>query len=161
MIRTPLTPAAAAVGLSALAVVWAVTLGVAPVLAAHAHRPVPAVLAATVYSVGAVVCHQAPVRSFHLDGVRMPVCARCSGLYLGAAAGMLGWWPARRRPAGTRLLARPVRALAVVAVPTVVTWVAAVLGYWDPGNVARALAALPLGAVVGAVVTATVSGELS
>jgi uncharacterized membrane protein len=160
VIRLPPNPVTAAAGLTALAVVWAVALGTAPALATQADRPVPAVLAAGVYSVGAVVCHQAPVRSFHLDGVRVPVCARCTGLYLGAAAGMLGWWGARRSRIGRRLLASPVRVLAVVAVPTAVTWAAASLGFWDPGNVVRAVAALPLGAVAGSLVTATVSGEL-
>ncbi len=41
------------------------------------------------------VCHQDPVRSFWLFGGPVAVCARCLGIYLGAAAG--AWVSAPRR----------------------------------------------------------------
>ncbi len=28
-------------------------------------------------------CHQMPERSFHLNGVQFPLCARCTGVFLG------------------------------------------------------------------------------
>lgn len=34
-------------------------------------------------------CHQMPERSFMIAGVALPVCARCIGIYLGSAAGLL------------------------------------------------------------------------
>lgn len=34
-------------------------------------------------------CHQMPERSFMIVGVALPVCARCIGIYLGSAAGLL------------------------------------------------------------------------
>lgn len=37
----------------------------------------------------ALVCHQQPERSFFLFGGSLAVCARCLGIYLGAAAGLL------------------------------------------------------------------------
>ena len=38
------------------------------------------------------VCHQEPARSFWLAGAPVAVCARCLGIYLGAAAGAwMGW----------------------------------------------------------------------
>ena len=37
----------------------------------------------------ALVCHQQPARSFFLFGGTVAVCARCLGIYLGAAAGLL------------------------------------------------------------------------
>jgi uncharacterized membrane protein len=37
----------------------------------------------------ALVCHQQSVRSFFLFGGSVAVCARCLGIYLGAAAGLL------------------------------------------------------------------------
>ena len=40
-----------------------------------------------VYIAGALICHQRPERSFHVWGVQWPVCARCLGLYAGAAIG--------------------------------------------------------------------------
>lgn len=37
--------------------------------------------------VGYAVCHQIPERSFHLDGLPLPLCARCTGTFLGALLG--------------------------------------------------------------------------
>jgi uncharacterized membrane protein len=33
---------------------------------------------------GSAVCHQFPEHSYHIAGVPLPLCARCTGLYLGA-----------------------------------------------------------------------------
>jgi len=41
------------------------------------------------------VCHQDPARSFWLFGAPVAICARCLGLYLGAAAG--AWLRVPRR----------------------------------------------------------------
>ena len=41
------------------------------------------------------VCHQDPARSFWLFGAPVAVCARCLGIYLGAAVG--AWIPAPRQ----------------------------------------------------------------
>lgn len=56
-----------------------------------------------------LVCHQDPGRSFTINGVHLPVCARCTGAYLGFLAGwaMLGAAPRLRRM-------RPVSNLALV-----------------------------------------------
>jgi uncharacterized membrane protein len=35
------------------------------------------------------VCHQRPERSFWISGAPVMVCARCLGIYLGAAAGLM------------------------------------------------------------------------
>ncbi len=37
----------------------------------------------------ALVCHQRPDRSFWVFGARVAICARCLGIYLGAAMGFL------------------------------------------------------------------------
>jgi uncharacterized membrane protein len=37
--------------------------------------------------VGYAVCHRIPERSFVIGGVQLPLCARCTGTYLGALAG--------------------------------------------------------------------------
>ena len=52
-------------------------------------------------AVGYAVCHRIDVRSFHLGERQVPLCARCSGMYLGAVLG-LGFqaWQRPRR-AGT------------------------------------------------------------
>ena len=38
------------------------------------------------------VCHQLPEHSIHLAGVQTPLCARCTGTYLGALLGLLSLW---------------------------------------------------------------------
>jgi uncharacterized membrane protein len=51
--------------------------------------------------VGYAICHQIPERSFHLGGHQLPLCARCTGIYMGALAGFtVMWLTGRKRPAG-------------------------------------------------------------
>ena len=38
--------------------------------------------------VGYAICHQIPNRSFSLGGHILPLCARCTGTYLGIAIGL-------------------------------------------------------------------------
>ncbi len=47
----------------------------------------------------ALVCHQEPARSYHIAGICLPVCARCTGLYTGflAAWGLWRMVPEKRR----------------------------------------------------------------
>jgi len=40
-------------------------------------------------AIGASVCHQIPSHSFLHDDLQFPMCARCSGLYLGSFIGLL------------------------------------------------------------------------
>jgi uncharacterized membrane protein len=49
------------------------------------------------YEVFHAVCHQRPERSFQLGGAPLSVCARCLGIYAGAAAGLLLYPLARWR----------------------------------------------------------------
>ena len=39
-------------------------------------------------AVGYAVCHRLDFRSFHLGERQLPLCARCSGMYLGAVLGI-------------------------------------------------------------------------
>ena len=148
----------------ALAVGWALWLVAAPAAASSwPAGPVRWAVAAT-YRAGAVICHQRDSRSFHVSGVGMPVCSRCFGLYAGAAAGAaaaLGWMlAARRRGAGAfRLPLTPLRAAVLAsAAPTLATWLAEHLAGIEVTLLARALAALPLGAAVAALVVAWAAG---
>ncbi|PWH18407.1 MAG: hypothetical protein DDG60_00510 [Anaerolineae bacterium] len=49
----------------------------------------PAGLWGKLDAIGYAVCHQLDERSFHVDSHRLPLCARCSGMYLGAVLGIL------------------------------------------------------------------------
>ena len=46
-------------------------------------------VAFTTYHAFSYVCHQLPLRSFHLAGHPLAVCARCTGLYAGFAGAAL------------------------------------------------------------------------
>ena len=120
-------------------------------------------LLAFIFAVGSVICHQLPERSFFLDGRQLPVCARCTGLYLSGVAGLAAWWALkllrgwRPQPVPPRLA---MVLLAIVATPTVVSYLTGVFGVWDGSNQTRALLAVPLGVVAGAVVAAVSTKDL-
>ncbi len=101
------------------------------------------------------VCHRLPERSFTTAGLQWAVCGRCSGLYLAAPVGAL----AAVLVAGRRRSRRSnVTVLTIAALPTVVTLGFEWSGLTPVSNVARLVAALPLGAAV-AFVIAGVAGE--
>jgi uncharacterized membrane protein len=130
------------VRLARLAIAFLVLAWVALLLAApSAAFGVPA--SGLVYACSSFICHQRPERSFHLAGAQLPVCARCFGLYFGAAIGVLCALSVR----SSRL--RSVRQIVVLAaMPTAFTWLAEFAGAWAPSNATRFAAALPLGAAV-------------
>jgi uncharacterized membrane protein len=133
------------------AVLWTLALPFAPFLVSHAARPSLYAFAAVVYAIGTVVCHQRPERSFHLWGAQLPVCARCTGIYLAAAMTSVVGTAAGQgltvvRPRTSRLI------VFAAAIPTLAT-----LGFeWTtghtPSNMTRALAGVPLGAAVAWIV---------
>ena len=117
---------------------WAAALPLATWIASRPNaRVVPYSFAFTVYGLGAWICHQRPDRSFHLWTMQMPVCARCTGIYVGAAIATLTTYVARGRAL-----------LVAAALPTVLTlafeWATGIA----PSNVLRALAGVPLGAAL-------------
>ncbi len=48
-------------------------------------------------AVGYAVCHRISARSFHIDGRPLALCARCSGMFLGALLGLGYQWAIGRR----------------------------------------------------------------
>ncbi|MEO7133716.1 MAG: DUF2085 domain-containing protein, partial [Vicinamibacterales bacterium] len=44
-----------------------------------------------IFLAGSVICHQLPERSFFWAGQQLPVCARCTGLYVSGAFGLIAW----------------------------------------------------------------------
>src|SRR5690606_31920573 len=115
--------------------------------------------AAVVYDAASRICHQRATRSFAWAGVPFPVCGRCLALYVSGAGGLcaaaVAAWRAPRRLAlpSRPLWVRPAWTaeatwLAAAVAPSALLW----LVEWslaDPGTVTRAIAALPLGAMVG------------
>lgn len=60
----------------------------------------PAGLLGKADAIGYAVCHRIDTRSFHLGDRQLPLCARCTGMYLGAVAGLGYQAFASRRRAG-------------------------------------------------------------
>jgi uncharacterized membrane protein len=134
-----------AAALTAGALLWAATLLLAPFALQRGAGVSTA--SALIYQGASLICHQKPERSFHLAGIQLPVCARCTGLYLSGAAGAIVAWSGwRRRPAMPRATRT---ALAFAALPTALTFGLEFAGLAHPSNIVRAVAALPLGAAAG------------
>ena len=114
------------------------------------------------YTAGGIVCHQLPERSFFWGAWQYPVCARCTGLYASAVLGLAGWAVARwRHRRAWRVAPRAALVvLAATALPTALSVVTAAAGWWDGGNVTRALLGVPLGATAGALLAAAVAKDL-
>jgi len=120
---------------------------------------------ALAYLLGSLICHQNPERSFHMAGVQLPVCARCTGVYLGAGLAAIGGLvgaPEFRGVIRTKQLTstRARTFLIVAALPTVITAATNALGWWDASNTLRAALAVPLGFAACVVVAAVLAGEL-
>jgi len=93
------------------------------------------------FPIGHFICHQRPERSFFIGGQQLPVCARCTGLYLGAALAIpLGLIAAVAASSRSNR-----RILLVAALPTLLTWTLEFAGIMPFSNVVRFVCALPLG----------------
>lgn len=141
-----------AAGLLALAMLAGLLIPSAPCVTGRA----PA-LVAVIDVFGGFICHQRPERSFSSCGRQWPVCGRCSGLYLGAAAGtVLVAFGVRRRLTVSRWR----QAFLLAAAPTLLSWTVEASSGLDPGTVARFVLALPLGVLTALWLGAVARGDL-
>lgn len=108
-----------------------------------------------VFPAGSFICHQRPERSFFVHGRQMPVCARCTGLYVGAALAA----PLAILAASSLAAARARRLLILAALPTLASWSAEFTGLAHPSNLLRAVLALPLGFAAAWLVMGTLDGS--
>jgi len=156
----------------AAAPAWAASLPLATYAATRVHAStLTHACAYLVYAIGSVVCHQKPERSFHLWGAQLAVCARCTGIYLGAALAAVTSVAQASRPADEGAAVARKRQPSVGLRPTVddrwrsprtfallasLPTIATLLFEWStgamPSNTVRFVAGLPLGAVVSWIV---------
>jgi uncharacterized membrane protein len=123
-------------------VVWAATVVVAlipagliviaPLLLASGHTA----LALPIFEAFSYLCHQLPERSLHLEGQKLAVCSRCTGLYFGFALSVLLYPLARslKRVDTPRL-----RWLLLATVPVIMDWALTVFGLWENTHLSRFL----------------------
>ena len=120
----------------------------------------PAPLAALIYAAGSVVCHQIPERSFHLAAFQLPVCARCLGIYAGAAAASIHGLSMLVTDSTRWMILSPRAArnvFLVSALPTLVTVGLEWGGVWHGTNAIRGTAGIALGVGGGFVVMTAVA----
>jgi len=129
---------------------WIAALFLAPLCLTSSNRAL-SFGAAAVYAAGSHICHQRPERSFHVGGRQMPVCARCTGLYVSAAAGA----PIAILLAASLSARRARWMLAAAAAPTLITWSLEYTGVAHFSNAIRAACALPLGLAAAWLVIST------
>jgi uncharacterized membrane protein len=115
-----------------VALIPAILIVAAPLLLAGGHTA----LALPIYEAFSYLCHQLPERSLHLEGQKLAVCSRCTGLYFGFALGVLLYPLARslKRVDTPRL-----QWLLLATVPVIFDWSLTVLGLWENTHLSRFL----------------------
>ena len=107
-------------------------------------------------AVGSAVCHQDPAHSFLVYGRQMPLCARCTGMYLGALLSLaFHFWQGKQGSLPPRKMVIPLGLLFLAfAVDGLNSW-AASLGtgwnFYETTNLARLITGTGAGIVIGAV----------
>jgi uncharacterized membrane protein len=93
------------------------------------------------------ICHHSPTRSLGSpSGIQQPVCARCTGMYLGWVCGtVLGFLIGSRRVAGSVWFKRWLFLLAAVCFIGVTEPLAERIGLLQTTNGARVVCGVPLG----------------
>ncbi len=136
---------------------WVVALALATATSSStAPGPLAFSATATVYALASLVCHQRPDRSFHILSAQVPVCARCAGLYVGAA--IAACLALRRHvpvPASTMSRSEAWTLVVVGGLPTLFTLAVEWTTRTPPSNVWRATAGFPIGAAIAWVLVAT------
>lgn len=127
--------------ISALVVTSLVMLiAVAPLTAASGHNEI----AAGIYRAFGTICHQLPERSFFIDGHKLAVCSRCTGIYAGFMFALLVYPLVR----SLRNTSTPDRKWLVLAtLPLAIDFSLTFFGIWENTHTSRLLTGLLLGSV--------------
>jgi uncharacterized membrane protein len=113
---------------------------VAPVAAAGGHNE----WAEVIYGAFGIFCHQRPDRSYFIEGHKLAVCARCTGLYAAFAVTLL-LYPLVR---SLRIAANPPRMfLILAAIPLGIDFSLTFFGIWENTHTSRLLTGALLGSV--------------
>ncbi len=100
-------------------------------------------LAFSIYQGFHYVCHQIPARSFYFEGHPLAVCARCTGIYAGVAAGVIVY-PLVRRVCRIETPRRLWLLLALV--PMVIDFSLTFLSLWQNTHLSRFITGALFGA---------------
>lgn len=116
----------------------------------------PAGLLGKADAVGYAVCHRIDLRSYHLGDRALPLCSRCTGMYLSALLGLTFQFAINRRASGTppwyviSVLALLVIAFAVDGINSYLTFFPGFPHLYQPQNTLRLLTGSGMGIVISA-----------
>jgi uncharacterized membrane protein len=117
----------------------------------------PAGLLGKADALGYAVCHRIDVRSFHLGDRQLPLCARCTGMYLGAMLGLVFQALTGKRRAGMPpwrvlvLLGALVLSFGVDGVNSYLHLFPGAPSLYEPTNLLRLLTGTGMGLVIALV----------
>jgi uncharacterized membrane protein len=96
----------------------------------------------TVYQFFSFFCHQLPERSLFLDGIKMPVCARCSSIYVATSLGLVFF---RLKGYGRREFRMNWLLFALLFIPTALDGFTQLFGWRESTNLLRLVTGFPYG----------------
>jgi uncharacterized membrane protein len=119
----------------------------------------PAGLLGKADSIGYAICHRIDSRSFHIGNVQFPLCARCTGIYLGVVLGIgimaaLGRWRGGSLPP-RRVMVVMVLFISVMGVDGVNSYMKLLPGLssvYEPQNWLRLLTGILTGVAVSGLI---------
>ncbi len=110
-------------------------------------------------AIGYAVCHRIDLRSFHLGTRALPLCARCTGMYLGALVGIAGLAGLGRlrygkfpRPAILAVLGAFAAAWAIDGFNSYLTLIPGAPHAYEPNNTLRLITGTLMGLTLGVLV---------
>ena len=101
------------------------------------------------FSLGSGLCHQLPERSFIFGGIQLPLCARCTGIYVGFFFAFIAlvvmYWRAPRRGMLSKFY---YVSLVILGLPLVFDGLSSYLGYRPTTNVIRLFSGAAFGSLL-------------
>lgn len=88
------------------------------------------------------LCHQLPFRTLYFDGIKMPVCARDTSIYIATALGLLFF---RLKGFGTKEFKMNYVLLVLLFLPTAIDGFTQLFGFRESTNLLRLIAGFPYG----------------
>ncbi|NLK21660.1 MAG: DUF2085 domain-containing protein [Epulopiscium sp.] len=101
-----------------------------------------------IYFMGRSVCHQFPERSFFIQGTKMPLCARCTGIYLGMFLGFLYLYFRRRNKGNTPPSFQFLIGMILCWIPMILDGVTSYMGFRETTNITRLLTGFLFGVFI-------------
>jgi uncharacterized membrane protein len=113
----------------------------------------PAGFSGKLQAVGYAVCQQDPAHTLNLGGRLLPLCSRCTGMYLGALvamAALLGQGKARLAPSKGKMIVLAVLVLtfAIDGINSTLAEFAPTYMLYVPGNTLRLITGMSMGMVI-------------